>query len=525
MRKLLLLLLLIGLENPVFAQKGEALRDALHGFALFLPTGYQVRVEEYGLLATDLEAFLLVRGMPLRTPREAVAPLVAEAQRMAKGQVGYHFKATGGGLLLLARGMGYPFPLSGALSLSALQDPFLAGLTYEAAHLLLPGRKHVLAVSVYLPTDASPALRDQALQALRSLEFLPESARVHYEVQRVRDPVLGMDAFTVEVPRGYAFQGALAYTGDGDTSVRTLVFALQGNGVLYRKDALFLGAGTVAGGPYGASSGSTVFGWNGQRTILQGFLCPTTPEEVARLLAELWGQERGQAWQVAKLEPTPAPRSRVAQRLAQEEASLEGYLSPMVARGAQPFRGRWDHTLEARAGHLVREGYFGGTLFGYQQQDWVATSAMCQTQLNVLFREGTAAALAKAKPILDGFTLGLRPNPEWPWREALRARRASEEETRRVLAMVRQGEEFNTWMRRSWANLLSDQTYVRDPATGEVFKAYKESFNTGTFWRDPVFGGVLGAVERDGRLEDLLRQGGWRRLEESLSGLPGTWRR
>lgn len=350
-------------------------------------------------------------------------------------------------------------------------------------------------------------------------------------MQWVRDPILGTDAFAVEVPLGYTFQGALAYTGDGNTSVRALVFALQGNDVLYRKDALFLGANAVAGGPYGycVSNGSTLFGWNEQRTILQGFLCPTTPEELARFLAELWGQERGQAWQVTKLEATPSPRSRVAQRLAQlraqEEAALEGYLAPVVARGAQPFRARWDHTLEARAGNLVREGYFGGTLFGYQRQDWLATDAMCQTHLDVIFREGTATALAKAKPILDGFTLGVRPNPEWPWREALRARRAGEEETRRVLAMLRQGEEFNTWMRRSWANLLSDQTYVRDPATGEVFRAYKESFNTGTFWRDPVFSSILGAVERGGRLEDLLRQGGWRQLEESLSGLPGTWRR
>ncbi len=80
-------------------------------------------------------------------------------------------------------------------------------------------------------------------------------------------------------------------------------------------------------------------------------------------------------------------------------------------------------------------------------------------------------------------------------------------------------------MRQSWANLLSDQTYVRDPSTGEIFRAYKASFDTGTFWRDPVFGGVVGAVERGGRLEEALRQGGWRQLEESLSGLPGTWQR
>jgi len=35
---------------------------------------------------------------------------------------------------------------------------------------------------------------------------------------------------------------------------------------------------------------------------------------------------------------------------------------------------------------------------------------------------------------------------------------------------------------------------------------------------------LLGGVERGGRLEEMLQSAGWRRLEESLSGLPGTWR-
>ncbi len=120
--------------------------------------------------------------------------------------------------------------------------------------------------------------------------------------------------------------------------------------------------------------------------------------------------------------------------------------------------------------------------------------------------------------------LGFSLEPRWAALEAERSRRTSADLTRMVLGMLKEGEEFNSWMSRSWSNLLSDQTYARDPATGETFRLYKESFDTGSFWRDPVFGGVLGTVERGGRLEELLGQAGWRRLEESLSGLPGTWR-
>ncbi|GAA6732001.1 hypothetical protein [Thermus sp. 93170] len=519
-------LLLLGLWGGLArGQGGEIIRDALHGFSLFLPPGYSVSVRDYGLVVGDLEAFLLVRGMPLKAPREAVTPLVQEAQAMARGRPALFFKTVPGGLLLAAQGLVYPYRLAPSLALRAFQDPFFAGLTYEAAHLLLRGDRQVLAVSVFLPTDASATVRGRAFQVLRSLEFLPVNARVAYGVQRVYDPLLGMEAFALKVPQGYAFRGALVPTGDGP-SVRQLAFTLDRPGVSQRMDVLFLVASGLQTGLGG--NASTIFGWNGQKRILPGFLCPTTPEEVAQLLVQLWSQERGQEWQVAKLEPSPAATNRIARRLeelrAAEEAQMDSYLMQMP-RGGQWVRARWDHTLEARSGGLSRQAYFRGDVLASQQADWVAASGLCQVRLEVLVREGTPSALAQSLPVFNGVLLGIRAHPEWPWLEALRARRASEEETRRVLEVVRQGEEFNAWMRRSWTNLLSDQTYVRDPSTGEVFKVYKESFRTGTFWRDPVFGGLVGAVERGSRLEEALRQGGWRQLEQSLSGLPNTWGR
>ncbi|MCX8038941.1 MAG: hypothetical protein N3D11_18230, partial [Candidatus Sumerlaeia bacterium] len=78
-------------------------------------------------------------------------------------------------------------------------------------------------------------------------------------------------------------------------------------------------------------------------------------------------------------------------------------------------------------------------------------------------------------------------------------------------------QEFNSWMSRAWTNLLSDQTYVRDPSTGEVFKVYKRSWETGEFWKDPTTGEILFA-DREGALSDLLGREGWKKLEESVGG-------
>jgi hypothetical protein len=158
--------------------------DRLQGLALDLPEGWKVVLGEGGLLLTDLESALLVRGMPLKPPKEAVRPLLEKARRLSRGQATLHFKPASGGLMLLARGLGYPLPL-----------------TQGAMGDLL------LAVSAYLPQDLPTDRRKEVLGLLRSLEFLGPEKRVPYRVEAVLDPRLGVPALWVPVPQGYTLQG------------------------------------------------------------------------------------------------------------------------------------------------------------------------------------------------------------------------------------------------------------------------------------------------------------------------------
>ncbi|MCS7173093.1 MAG: hypothetical protein N0A24_06815 [Armatimonadetes bacterium] len=58
----------------------ERATDRLHGFAATMPDEWRVRIKPYGLLLSDFEGFLLVRGAPKAAPAQVVAPFVAEAR-------------------------------------------------------------------------------------------------------------------------------------------------------------------------------------------------------------------------------------------------------------------------------------------------------------------------------------------------------------------------------------------------------------------------------------------------------------
>jgi hypothetical protein len=101
--------------------------------------------------------------------------------------------------------------------------------------------------------------------------------------------------------------------------------------------------------------------------------------------------------------------------------------------------------------------------------------------------------------------------------------RDNQELNRLVRQILNEQQEFNTRMVKAWTNALSDQTYVKDPETSEIFRVHKRVWETGEFWRDPLWGDILGGVERGSKLEELLKEKGWRQLKQSLEGFPEQW--
>jgi hypothetical protein len=510
--------LALALSLPVDA--AERATDRLHGFSVTLPEGWQVRVGRYGVLLSDFENFILVRGAPRSTPSQAVAPFLQEIRHLSGGDARAYFKQVPGWLLLVAQGLRYPWEFAQSLGsyTLALSLPqarmYLQSLSYEGAHLLLAGERAVLAVSAYLPRDLDRSRRAAVLEVLRSFGFVPADQRVPYTAQLIYDTVLGLVVAQVPVPQGYAFEAGVVPQGN----LRFPAFSLRQGRSLLRRDVVHLWSGGVQ--TQFGSNAQTRLTWNGNVSARSGAVCLRSAAQVPQLVLQLWRVETGAGWTLVQTAPQ-TERSRVARYLQ----SLQQATRPKLALpGAQTFDVSTRLVMWARSGGILRRAWVDARSLGYVNRSFAANSFNCEVYLQTVVVQGEQRTFEDALGVSRGVLLGIQWNPEWPVREAERSRAISRMQTEMVLEMTRKAQEFNSWMSRSWTNLLSDQTYVRNPTTSEVFRVYKRSFDEGTFWREPVFGGIVGGVERGGRLEEMLQSAGWRRLEESLSGLPGTWR-
>jgi hypothetical protein len=176
--------------------------------------------------------------------------------------------------------------------------------------------------------------------------------------------------------------------------------------------------------------------------------------------------------------------------------------------------------------------------------------SMYSMSLEICLMDTLLSEYDKIIPIFFGFSTSIGFNGQWIEYEAQRQNTFSRQKNQMVLEMnrqnrelnesfmktlyqnnqstsfseiLREGEEHNSWISRSWSNALSDQTYLRDPDTGELFKVDKKSYEDGSYWKNPVSDTIIGNVERNSKLEENLYLEGWKRLEQSLSGLPNTW--
>ncbi|MCX8060692.1 MAG: hypothetical protein N3C13_05785, partial [Aquificaceae bacterium] len=288
--------------------------------------------------------------------------------------------------------------------------------------------------------------------------------------------------------------------------LRDYVYNITSGKNSIRKDTLSVQA-TISN-IMGSLSQMSLLTVNGASSQQPNYICAKSPNALENFLLSVFRAAFGQSWRVVEREHREKDAWRVA--------SMFG-IPPVPDYTPLSFHGALVLKADDGTHRLVLYDLVGG--YGVSGS-WMDRSEFCQFSVKLLSSTSDSAeSLKELLKIGNGVYAGEEVNPEWVLRVVQESQRENRELNRMIAKIQKENREYNSWMANSWANLLSDQTYVRDPSTGEVFRVYKESWRTGEFWREPVFGDViLGGVKEGSKLQELLKTEGWRRLDESLGG-------
>ncbi|MCS7193251.1 MAG: hypothetical protein NZ937_09770, partial [Armatimonadetes bacterium] len=228
---------------------------------------------------------------------------------------------------------------------------------------------------------------------------------------------------------------------------------------MLRKDYIDLQTNIIQS-PFGGNA-MTILTINGQASHQPQPIVVSSKEDCVRLVLAIWRAETGKDWELRKSVeiPTPSLAKIFKERIRQEMAGFEQYM------GSQSE----DLNLSfiAESDGLVRNGMVSGSLLVASSPHPVAATQGCFLSTEVTVSQTPTSDFEKARSIFSGFFNSFTHNPEWimttmeiwsqEWRDELRF----------VRQMLQEHREFNTRMATAWTNLLSDQTYTKDPETGE----------------------------------------------------------
>lgn len=503
----------------------QAFIDRMHGFSAHLPPPWRAKVFGNAIILQDEGLhFIIIRGTRYDGNLKQVAQKWVEererrigfATRVAGNPPRFAFRQTQHGLVIYGEGLGYPYALDPQTSINF---SFLAagGLRlpddYREVTAILPGETMAVLVTLLFPTESDDTSRKQMLDIVKSFRFLPLQERMGWHAKEVRDSETGLIAATMHVPEGFAFNAGIIRQGK---KRRVAVFLRQGETML-RTDYVDLQTQIIQL-PYGGNALSFLI-INGQVSQQPQPIVVASPEDALQLAVALWQTETGTAWRVRESMEIPLPPLVSAYREGMRQ-QMAGAMSYM---GAQ--QGFINHAFIAEGEGTIRIATASGSFVVGGNPSSVAATQNSFLNMEVTLIQVAEHKLEQAMSIFSGFKDSFLYNPEWIIRTMESWMQQHVEENRLVRQMLQEHREANSQMARSWTNLLSDQTYVKDPATGEIFRLYKRSWETGDFWREPVFGdAILGGVKRESQLEELLKMEGWRRMTESLAGFPEMWK-
>jgi hypothetical protein len=500
--------------SPTLAESRK-LADLLHGFAVQLPSNWTCKADGRMIWFTDGARFIVIRAAAQGQLHEVMRNWFWEHQALktATGREEFTFRKHACGLIVLGDGLGFPYGL----------DPMAAvnfGQTgtnpdeYREVTVCLPGQNGVLLVTFLAPQKT--ARRDwlEMVDIVRTVEFVPPEKLVAWSVQTILDSETGGPLGTIHIPRGAEYRGQTVILG---TQRQPAIFVRQGE-FLFRRDNILVQS-TVLQTQFGGS-GTTILNINGASSLQPQPIFLTSVDDVEKLVLAIWQSETGQSWSVTKRRDIPA--SPMERAMFQQGAQMLNQAATVYGRSATTSMIKRE--LRAEAGTLVREAVLTGSLLLAQQADFISASQDCTASFSVMMSQFNRENEEHDRGIVVGIVASVRFSPHAVLALLQRISVENAALNRMVLEMVQEQEEFNSRMATAWTNALSDQTYARDPATGEIMRLYKHAWDESDFWRDPVWNTVLDGVEPGSKLEDVLRSEGWRRLDQSLEGFPEQWK-
>jgi hypothetical protein len=478
-------------------------KDPLNGYTAEIPPGWKVRNSEYGLIFSKNANFIVIRGKKTTDQRTIAGLLLEESKRTSPtGSLQTAYKKTSNGIVLYIEDAGYPYYLEDPADV-----PFMFQVpvprNYQVVHYVLSQKTVSLIVSLYLPRDGE-VYKDEIVKILSSFAFLPPNERISWRYAKIVEPMNGMTAVLMPVPDGFNFSGSVVKQG----TKRWFIYSLRrSDGSAIRMDLVDVNSGALSTG-FGGNA-YTVLTINGSSSQQPNFICIRGFDDAVALVVGILNAIGEGRWSKVWEKESPFSISNKEQAISQSVPTIPGSVR-VRAEGAVLLSS--DRGME----RLVSISLFG--TYG-QNPSYFATSINCSAGMILTSVQAPKGKLREIVEIAGGVYSNIRVNPEWGIFTYEDFLKTNKELNRMVMQMQKDSQEFNSWMSKSWANVLSDQTYVRDPSTGEVFRLYKKSWETGEFWREPVFQDViLGGVKEGSKLQELLQMEGWKKLEESLGG-------
>ncbi|MCS7225117.1 MAG: hypothetical protein NZ959_11290 [Armatimonadetes bacterium] len=498
--------------------------DRLHGFSVQLPPFWRVMIVGNAIIIKDEGLhFIVIRGVRYSGDLREVAQKWWQerelSNRVASQFTGkiprYAFNQTKDGIIIYGEDLGYPYTIDPQTS---IDFSFLRGrgielpTEYREVTAILPGKTVAILVTMLFPSEANEQSRRLMLEIVKSFRFLSPNEMVGWRPQEVRCPETGLIAATMHVPEEFEF-----YAGVIRQDKKRRVSWVLGKGeTMLRKDHIDLQTNIIHS-QFGGNALSVLI-INGQVLQQAQPILLASKDDCIQLILALWRAETNRDWSLLGSAEIPMPpmQREFSQRMLQEIP-----VPPNFQGNREDVR----VAFTAKSNNLIRMGTISGNLLWAVDPHPIAPTQSSFAAMEVTVTQAPEKEMERAGSIFNGFQDSFLSNPEWLMTTMEMWGREWREELRFVREMLHGHREFNSRMATAWTNLLSDQTYTKDPETGEIFRLHKRSWETGNFWREPVFGDViLGGVEGGSRLEELLKMEGWRKLTESLEGFPELWK-